>query len=768
MPDFDIDFCMDKRDLVIDYVARTYGRDKVSQIITYGSMAAKAVVRDVGRILNHPYGFVDRIAKLIPFEMKMTLTKAMDQEPDLKALYDEDEDVATLMDLALKLEGLTRNVGKHAGGVLISPSTLVDFTPLYCEEGGGSVVSQFDKDDVEAVGLVKFDFLGLRNLTIIDWAVKAINVQREEKGEEAIRIEDISLEDEKSFELLQAAKTTAVFQLESQGMKELIKRLHPDVFEDIIALVALYRPGPLQSGMVDDFVARKKGDQKVTYPHPDLEPILKPTYGVIVYQEQVMQIAQVLAGYSLGGADMLRRAMGKKKPEEMAKQRIIFMEGAEKNNVEAKNATEIFDLMELFAEYGFNESHSAAYALVSYQTIWLKAHYPAAFMAAVLSADMDNTDKVVIFVDDCQQLGLEVVPPDINRSDYKFISENEGNVIFGLGAIKGAGESAIAEIIDERNANGRFTSMAEMCQRVKSRKISKRILETLIKAGAFDNLGINRNSLFEGLPEIVRIANQKHRDEEVGQNDLFGGSVAVTQDEKVTPRLEEWDDKTRFRIEKLAIGLYLTGHPIDAYEEEVKQLRSRSLKQMNEDDGQTKYQKKPITLVGLISAVSIRTTDRGKMAIITLDDKTGYYEFRLFDKNIETFEHLLIKEELLVVEGTLNTLYGTSDIRFYANTLHNMEGARNQFLRRLQLNIDKSQTNNGLLDKLDELLPTRIQSAEYQEPIQAGNCPVFVSYQTNHEMAELRLGADVSAPLGDDDIKSLRKELGDDKVNLIY
>jgi DNA polymerase-3 subunit alpha len=768
MPDFDIDFCMDKRDLVIDYVARTYGRDKVSQIITYGSMAAKAVVRDVGRILNHPYGFVDRIAKLIPFEMKMTLTKAMDQEPDLKALYDEDEDVATLMDLALKLEGLTRNVGKHAGGVLISPSTLVDFTPLYCEEGGGSVVSQFDKDDVEAVGLVKFDFLGLRNLTIIDWAVKAINVQREEKGEEAIRIEDISLEDEKSFELLQAAKTTAVFQLESQGMKELIKRLHPDVFEDIIALVALYRPGPLQSGMVDDFVARKKGDQKVTYPHPDLEPILKPTYGVIVYQEQVMQIAQVLAGYSLGGADMLRRAMGKKKPEEMAKQRIIFMEGAEKNNVEAKNATEIFDLMELFAEYGFNKSHSAAYALVSYQTIWLKAHYPAAFMAAVLSADMDNTDKVVIFVDDCQQLGLEVVPPDINRSDYKFISENEGNVIFGLGAIKGAGESAIAEIIDERNANGRFTSMAEMCQRVKSRKISKRILETLIKAGAFDNLGINRNSLFEGLPEIVRIANQKHRDEEVGQNDLFGGSVAVTQDEKVTPRLEEWDDKTRFRIEKLAIGLYLTGHPIDAYEEEVKQLRSRSLKQMNEDDGQTKYQKKPITLVGLISAVSIRTTDRGKMAIITLDDKTGYYEFRLFDKNIETFEHLLIKEELLVVEGTLNTLYGTSDIRFYANTLHNMEGARNQFLRRLQLNIDKSQTNNGLLDKLDELLPTRIQSAEYQEPIQAGNCPVFVSYQTNHEMAELRLGADVSAPLGDDDIKSLRKELGDDKVNLIY
>ena len=766
MPDFDIDFCMDKRDLVIDYVARTYGRDKVSQIITYGSMAAKAVVRDVGRILNHPYGFVDRIAKLIPFEMKMTLTKAMDQEPDLKELYEVDEDVATLMDLALKLEGLTRNVGKHAGGVLISPSTLVDFTPLYCEEGGGSVVSQFDKDDVEAVGLVKFDFLGLRNLTIIDWAVKAINVQREQKGEEPIRIEDIPLDDEKSFELLQAAKTTAVFQLESHGMKELIKRLHPDVFEDIIALVALYRPGPLQSGMVDDFVARKKGDQKVTFMHPDLEPILKPTYGVIVYQEQVMQIAQVLAGYSLGGADMLRRAMGKKKPEEMAKQRSIFMEGSEKNNVEAHNATEIFDIMEMFAEYGFNKSHSAAYALVSYQTIWLKAHYPAAFMAAVLSADMDNTEKVVIFVDDCQQLDLEVVPPDINRSEYKFISEHEGNVIFGLGAIKGAGESAIAEIIDERNANGPFTSLAEMCQRVKSRKISKRILETLIKAGAFDNLGINRKSLFEGLPEIVRIANQQHRDEEVGQNDLFGGSITVTQDEKVTPRLEEWDDKTKLRLEKLAIGLYLTGHPIDAYEEEVKQLRSRTLKEMAEDDGLVKYQKKPITLVGLVSAVRVQNTDRGKRAFVTLDDKTAYYELFIFSNVFEQFEHVIQKEEVLVIEGSLNSDYTTGAVRLRVEALHNMESARNQFLRRLQLNIDKSQTANGLLDKLDELLPTTIQTPDNQA--QAGQCPVFIAYETDDEKVELRLGSDVSAPLGDDDIKLLKKALGDDRVKLLY
>jgi len=463
---------------------------------------------------------------------------------------------------------------------------------------------------------------------------------------------------------------------------------------------------------------------------------------------------------------MLRRAMGKKKPEEMAKQRSIFMEGSEKNNVEAHNATEIFDIMEMFAEYGFNKSHSAAYALVSYQTIWLKAHYPAAFMAAVLSADMDNTEKVVIFVDDCQQLDLEVVPPDINRSEYKFISEHEGNVIFGLGAIKGAGESAIAEIIDERNANGPFTSLAEMCQRVKSRKISKRILETLIKAGAFDNLGINRKSLFEGLPEIVRIANQQHRDEEVGQNDLFGGSITVTQDEKVTPRLEEWDDKTKLRLEKLAIGLYLTGHPIDAYEEEVKQLRSRTLKEMAEDDGLVKYQKKPITLVGLVSAVRVQNTDRGKRAFVTLDDKTAYYELFIFSNVFEQFEHVIQKEEVLVIEGSLNSDYTTGAVRLRVEALHNMESARNQFLRRLQLNIDKSQTANGLLDKLDELLPTTIQTPDNQA--QAGQCPVFIAYETDDEKVELRLGSDVSAPLGDDDIKLLKKALGDDRVKLLY
>ena len=757
MPDFDIDFCMDKRDQVIDYVSRQYGREKVSQIITYGSMAAKAVVRDVGRILSHPYGFVDRIAKLIPFEMKMTLTKALNESPDLKELYDEDEDVKGLIDLALSLEGLTRNVGKHAGGVLISPSTLVDFTPLYCEEGGGSVVSQFDKDDVEAVGLVKFDFLGLRNLTIIDWAIKTVNRQRAEKGEEPVNISDIPLDDEKSFALLCAAKTTAVFQLESRGMKELIHRLHPDVFEDIIALVALYRPGPLQSGMVDDFVNRKKGLAKVEYPHPALEKILEPTYGVIVYQEQVMQIAQVLAGYSLGGADMLRRAMGKKKAEEMDKQRAIFMEGAIKNDVEEQNAREIFDLMALFAEYGFNKSHSAAYALVSYQTIWLKAHYPAAFMAAVLSADMDNTEKVVTFVDDCRQIGLEVIPPDVNRSQYRFSTEHEGNVVFGLGAIKGAGESALTIILDEREQNGPFKSLADLCERVASSKVTKRVLETLIKAGAFDSLGKNRHSLIEHLPEVLRMADQKHKADVVGQNDLFGGSMVVEEDEKLTPTLKEWPERERLRLEKDALGLYLTGHPINEYENEVKQLRTHKLSDLADDDGTQKYQKVPVILAGLVSAIRTQNTDKGKRAFVQLDDKTAYYEIFIFSNIYEEFEHLIQKEEVLIIEGTLNTDF-SGNMRLRINTLHDIKSARNTFARRLMLKVHQNQTGNGLLNHLAEILP---QNEEM-------SCPIFINYETENATAQMRLGPEYNAPLDDESLKKLRNLLGEKWVKVSY
>ncbi|MCZ6526909.1 MAG: DNA polymerase III subunit alpha, partial [Gammaproteobacteria bacterium] len=459
LPDFDVDFCMDRRDEVIKYVSERYGRDHVSQIITYGRMAAKAVVRDVGRVLGHPYGFVDQIAKLIPFDLNMTLDRALQEEAVLKQRYEEEDEVKILIDLARDLEGLARNAGRHAGGIVIAPKPLTEYMPLYCEQGSAMTSTQFDMGDVEKIGLVKFDFLGLRTLTIIDWALKDINRELLAEAEEKIDIRNIPLHDAASLKLIRRMDTTAIFQLESEGMKKLIGRLKPDDFNDLTALVALFRPGPLQSGMVDDYIDRKHGRARVEYPHPALEHILKPTYGVILYQEQVMQIAQVLAGYTLGAADLLRRAMGKKKAEEMAQQRSIFVEGAMANGVSQKVATYIFDLMEKFAGYGFNKSHSAAYALLAYQTAWLKAHYPAAFMAAVLSSDMDNTDKTVIMVDEVKRMQLKLLPPSINQSEYKFKVIDKNTVLFGLGALKGAGAAAIENIILERNENGGFKDL---------------------------------------------------------------------------------------------------------------------------------------------------------------------------------------------------------------------------------------------------------------------------------------------------------------------
>ncbi|MBX5463159.1 MAG: DNA polymerase III subunit alpha, partial [Steroidobacteraceae bacterium] len=572
MPDFDVDFCMERRDRVIRYVAEKYGRERVSQIITYGTMAAKAVVRDVGRVLGMSYGFVDRIAKLIPFELGITLDDALAKEPELKRLYDTEEEIRNLIDLARSLEGLTRNAGMHAGGVVIAPSVLTDFAPLYCEEGSTSVVTQFDKDDVEAAGLVKFDFLGLRTLTIIDWAVATINRIRAQAGEPPFDINAIPMQDAATYALLKACKTTAVFQLESRGMKDLIRRLQPDCFEDIVALVALFRPGPLQSGMVDDFINRKHGriDGPIDYLHPDLKPVLQATYGVILYQEQVMQIAQVLAGYSLGGADLLRRAMGKKKPEEMAKQRAIFIEGASKRGVDSKQAEFIFDLMEKFAGYGFNKSHSAAYALLTYQTAYLKAHYPAAFMASVLSADMDHTDKVVTLIRDCRDHGLEVKPPDVNISRYEFTVDDERTIRYGLGAVRGVGRSAIDALIAEREARGPFKSLEDLCRRLDLQKLNRRVLEALIRSGSLDCLGPNRATLMHRLPAAMQLGDQNAKALDAGQNDLFGlasdaGSAACAPVID-TPPLPEWSERVRRDGERETLGLYLTGHPMDAYE----------------------------------------------------------------------------------------------------------------------------------------------------------------------------------------------------------
>lgn len=751
MPDFDIDFCMEGRDRVIDYVAQHYGRDKVSQIITYGSMAAKAVIRDVGRVMGHPYGFVDRIAKLIPFEIGITLDKALEQEDALQELYDEDENVAELMDMAKSLEGISRNAGKHAGGVVIAPSTLTDFTPLYCEQDSTSIVTQFDKDDVEAIGLVKFDFLGLRTLTIINWAVLAVNAHNKKNNIPPIEIETIPLDDEKVFELLKNAQTTAVFQLESSGMKNLIERLLPDDFEDIIALVALFRPGPLQSGMVDDFINRKHGRAKVVYPHPDLEPILSPTYGVILYQEQVMQIAQVLAGYSLGGADLLRRAMGKKKFEEMAKQRLTFTEGAVARGVKEKTATYIFDLMEKFAGYGFNKSHSAAYALVSYQTAWLKTHYPAAFMAAVLSADMDNTDKVVTLIDECQTMKLVVNPPNVNECRYKFSAQDEQTIIYGLGAIKGVGEAAIDDVIKSRQEDGEYQSLFDFCQRIDGKKVNRRTLDALILAGGLDVFKQNRATLVASLPKALKIAVQHSADIAAGQNDMFGISQAVVVDDSQYEIQKDWSDHQRLACEKQTLGLYLTGHPIERYLPELAEIVTDRIINL-------KVSPKVILAAGLIIGMRVINTRRGKMAIVTLDDRSARIEVVMFSDGFEKFGHLIAKDKIVIIEGEVSVDDYNGGIRMSCNNLYSMEQAREHFSKHILINLENTELNGELINELKNIL----------QPFQQGGCEVVISYSQPQATAKLALGEQWRVHPTDELLNRLIDLKGDDKVKIIY
>ncbi len=732
MPDFDIDFCMDKRDLVIDYVSRTYSKEQVSQIITYGTMAAKGVIRDVGRVLGHSYGFVDRIAKLIPFEIGMTLEKALSESEDLAELYQEDEDVKDLIDMAKSLEGLTRNVGKHAGGVVIAPSNLTDFTPVYCEEGGGSQVSQFDKNDVEDIGLVKFDFLGLRTLTIIDWALKTIA----QNNPQPVDIARIPLDDPDTYELLKEAQTTAVFQLESRGMKDLIKRLKPDCFEDIIALVALFRPGPLQSGMVDDFIARKHG-AKIEYPHPDCEDILKPTYGIILYQEQVMQIPQVLAGYSLGGADILRRAMGKKKPEEMAKQRSVFTEGCAKNNVPEETATYIFDLIEKFAGYGFNKSHSAAYALVAYQTAWLKTHYPTEFMAAVMSADMDNTEKVVVLVEECRNMGIEVVPPDVTQSEYKFTTREKGKIIYGLGAIKGIGSAAIDSIIAGRT-QATYENLDHFCTQVDLSKVNKRVMESLVYSGAFEQFSQNRAALFEHLSFAIQSAERIQKNKNAGMMDLFedpNETIPVSQLPNVTP----WDEKTRLFHEKDCLGLFLTGHPIHIFEKELKHIATYNLHHWyqqlyrEETNEQFNYRQKPIdaTVSGLVIGIRVKPTNTGEReAFITLDDNTGRIDIRIFPELYTDIEEHIKKDSIVIARGGVSYDDYNGGIRMRCQMIKTLDDYRATFAQSIHLNLPPEITINDLHTLKKTLKPYRSNTAKpllihqkkdgYQYSFQAG------------------------------------------------
>ncbi len=753
LPDFDIDFCMDRRDEVIEYVAMKYGRDHVSQIITYGTMAAKAVVRDVGRVLGFPYGFVDQIAKLIPFDLNMTLERALAEEKMLRQRYKAEEDVRSLLDLARKLEGLSRNAGRHAGGLVIAPKPLYEYMPLYCEQGSQTTVTQFDMGDVESIGLVKFDFLGLRTLTIINWALRDINLVRNKNNKEPINIRKIPLDDPATYELIQRMDTTAVFQLESDGMKKLIKRLKPDVFDDLIALVALFRPGPLQSGMVDDFVDRKHG-RAWKHMHDDLEPALKTTYGVILYQEQVMQIAQVLAGYTLGAADMLRRAMGKKKPEEMAKQRAIFTDGSVNRGIDKRQATMIFDLMEKFAGYGFNKSHSAAYALVAYQTAWLKAHYPAAFMAAVLSSDMDNTDKVVTLLEEVRRIKLVLLPPSVNQSQYNFTLVDDKTICYGLGAIKGVGESAIEIIINEREDNGPYSDLFDLCKRVDLRKANRRVIDALIRSGSMDELGAGRSTLAHNLAKAISLAEQHSQNSTSGQNDMFGLDVAnktTTEDTSMYDIVTDWDEKERLTGEKDTLGFYLKGHPINRYEDELAGITSYRLNAL-------KVGNNIITIAGYIMSIRTRTGSRGRMAEIRLDDRTARALVNVYSEEFLTFRHLLVKDQLVIIKGkVIDDDYVESGISIRANELFSLDDIRKRY-GNLILSMKYDYLKNGGIEHLKEIIT----------PFRNGNSAVSIQYDNGTAIANLNLGEDWRLTINDDLLDKLSESIGKDNVKIDY
>ncbi|XOV89996.1 MAG: DNA polymerase III subunit alpha [Pseudomonadota bacterium] len=768
LPDFDIDFCMDGRDRVIQHVMERYGRKAVSQIITFGTMAAKAVVRDVARVQGKPYGLADRLSKLIPFDPGMTLEKALEIEPMLVEFIGANEDAQEIMDMAFQLEGLARNVGKHAGGVVIAPTKITDFCPIYCDDGG-NFMTQYNMIDVEQAGLVKFDFLGLRTLTIIDNAVKSINLRRSGNGESPLDIDLVPLEDASIYDDLRHARTTAVFQLESRGMKDLMKKVRPERFGDIVALVALFRPGPMQ--LADDFIKRKNDpNAAIDYYHPRLKPVLQDTYGVMLYQEQVMQIAQVLAGYTLADADLLRRAMGKKKPEEMKKQREVFKSGAVANGVDEGQAEHIFDLMEKFAGYGFNKPHSVAYALVAYQTAWLKHYYPADFMAACLSADMQTTDKVVINIEESREIGLEITPPDVNRGEFRFVADGPGTVVYGLGAIKGLGEGQIEALVAAREAGGPFTDLYDFCARVDSRKINRRAIEALINSGALDRLvpdcpanvsaiDYRRSLLKLNLEDAIGVAEQKARNEESGHVDLFGEATFMTavdgQLYNHTDSLRVMNLKERLQGEKESLGLYLTGHPIDSYKHELRHLAKTRIVDL-------RVSKDEQTIVGLIT--NIRTMKNKKnetVAFITLDDKSGRLEVSVFADLYEQHYAKLAKDAVVVVKGATAVDDFTAGIRMRASEVFDLREARERSVKRLKLSLNGCQLPDGFaVDLADILSPFRGAPGE--------GCPVSIAYQREDAEAEVMLGDTWRVTPDDDLIEHLKDRYGSEQVYLDY
>ena len=761
MPDFDVDFCMEGRDKVIQHVSEMYGVESVSQIITFGTMAAKAVVRDVARVQGKPYGLADKLSKLIPFEVGMTLTKAMAESAEMKEFVESTEEASEIMDMAFKLEGIVRNVGRHAGGVVIAPSALTDFVPLYTEESGTGLVSQFDKDDVERAGLVKFDFLGLKTLTIIDWAVKSVNQYRQTLGEEPVEIDSIPLNDRGTFEQLRRGDTTGIFQLESRGMKDLIRRLLPENIDDIIALVALFRPGPLESGAVDDYINRKHGKEPVTFPHPSLEPVLESTYGVVLYQEQVMQIAQVLAGFSLGQADLLRRAMGKKKASEMAKVREQFLVGTAENDVSADLANEIFDLMEKFAGYAFNKSHSATYAIVSFQTAWLKSRYPAHFMAANLSADMQSIDRVVILVDEVRRMKMSLLPPGVNISEFRF-SVNGDAVIYGLGAVRGVGAGPVSAIVEAR-ANGAFLNLADFCRRVDSKKANKRVLLALINSGAMDEFALTeetlnqtRARLLATLPQAVQGAEQVARDQALGITDLFGGieSPAPVEDCEVESKVKPLTTLERLKGEKDTLGLFLTGHPIESYEKELGHFCRSKIKEL-------RVSKNTQWVAGMVISNRVMKNKRGSsMGFLVLDDRSARLEVSLFSDAFQNYGHKVAKDELLVIEGEIQSDEYNGGMSLRASQVLTMDEARQKFSRGLALDFTSSQLPDNFNQKLKAILQP------YQVP--GATCPIAILYKAQEAEGKISLGPEWYVKVSQQLLFDLEENFGDEKVSLNY
>ena len=747
MPDFDIDFCQDNRWRVIEYVRQRYGSQAVSQIVTFGTMSSKAVIRDVGRVFGLPYSLCDRISKLIPVVQNkpVSLADALEQEPALKEMMADERDgesIRELFDLAARLEDLTRNVGMHAGGVLIAPGRITDFCPIYQATGAdASPVSQFDKDDVEKAGLVKFDFLGLRNLTIIELALDYVH----RLSGERLDLMSLGFDDPAAYQILKDANTTAIFQVESDGMKKLLKKLAPDRFEDIIAVLALYRPGPLGSGMVDDFILRKKGQQKIDYFHPDLTACLSPTYGVIVYQEQVMQISQIIGGYTLGGADMLRRAMGKKKPEEMAKHRETIAAGARQKGYDPALAEHLFDLMTKFAEYGFNKSHTAAYAVVTYHTAWLKAHHCAAFMAATLSSDMDNTDSVKIFYEDTVANGVRVLGPDINASNDRFEPVDRSTIRYGLGAVKGTGEQAVTVILKARQAGGPFTDLFDFCRRCDKRLVNRRTIEALIKAGAFDCIDGHRHRLLASVGVAMDFAEQAERNSM--QTSLFDLGPAADEHAPQCIPVPPWGEREQLMQEKTALGFFFSGHPYNARKRELSHFVRRSLKQLEPS-------RDPTLLAGIVVGVRTQMTRSGKMLFVQIDDGTAMVEVKIFNELFEAERAKIVTDEVLIVEGKVASDEFTGGIRVTAEKLMTIGEARARFARHLLLRL------NGGSDahKLKSLLA----------PFAPGQAQVRVNYRNEKAECEIVLGDAVRVRLDDTLLDALNGWLQSENVEIVY